>query len=223
MEHASIAAFARFALELMSLGAPSRLLAATQAAMADETVHARDAFALASAYAGRNLGPGLLDVHHALTLRSPLEVVRTAILEGCIGETVAAVEAAEALAHATDPAVRAALARVSPDETKHAELGWQFVRWVLESGPEQLRAVAAAELLAVVRTERTWSESQTAAYRAGPSEPALLAHGVLDEGTRLELRRRVLAEIIEPCALALVRTAGGAASRTAAPAHSTFA
>ena len=102
MEHASIAAFARFALEILSLGAPPELLVQTHAAMTDETVHARDAFALASAYAGRAVGPGALDVGAALSSRTPLDIVRTTILEGCIGETVAAVEAAEAREHATD-------------------------------------------------------------------------------------------------------------------------
>jgi hypothetical protein len=116
MEHASIAAFARFALELLSLGAPPELVTRTHRAMADETAHARDAFGLAAAYLGRPVGPGKLDTRSALEGRSPVEIVRTAILEGCIGETVAAVEAAEALAHATDPVVRRVLARVTQDE-----------------------------------------------------------------------------------------------------------
>ena len=38
MEHASVAAFARFALELMALGAPAELLRSTQGAMADEII-----------------------------------------------------------------------------------------------------------------------------------------------------------------------------------------
>src|SRR5260221_3062311 len=130
MEHASIAANARFALELLSLGAPPDLVRGAQEAMADETQHARDAFALASAYAGRPVGPGALDVSRALSSSEPVEVVRTAILEGCIGETVVAVEAAEALATAEDEAGRSALQRVVADETRHAELVSRFGQWM---------------------------------------------------------------------------------------------
>jgi len=57
VEHASVAAFARTTLELMALGAPAELLAGAQAAAADEVRHARLSFALASAYAGREVEP----------------------------------------------------------------------------------------------------------------------------------------------------------------------
>src|SRR5262249_8003152 len=50
MEHASIAAFARFTLQLLAVGAPPDLVMAAQRAMADETNHAQLAFALAAAY-----------------------------------------------------------------------------------------------------------------------------------------------------------------------------
>ena len=47
MEHASIAAFARFTLQLMSLGAPAALVERATAAMADEIKHAKACFAVA--------------------------------------------------------------------------------------------------------------------------------------------------------------------------------
>lgn len=52
MEHASIAAFSRFVLELLSLGAPADLVRDAGRAMSDEIAHAEACFALASAYAG---------------------------------------------------------------------------------------------------------------------------------------------------------------------------
>ncbi len=72
MEHASVAAFSRFSLQLMALGAPSDLLQKSHEAAADEIRHARDAFALASHYAGRPVGPGVLPMEGALadTIRS---------------------------------------------------------------------------------------------------------------------------------------------------------
>jgi hypothetical protein len=199
MEHASIAAFARFALEIMSVGAPPELLVATHEAMADETVHARDAFALASVYAGKPIGPGKLDVDAAIASRSPLDVVRTTILEGCIGETVAAIEAAEALGHATDPAVRRALTRVTADEARHSELAWRFVQWVLDHGDATLRSEAATLLVGIV-------EAENAAHggtQVPEPDPQLLRHGFASDAARSEIRRRVLADIILPCARAL--------------------
>ena len=56
MEHASIAAFARFTLQLLALGAPAHLVEGSNAAMIDETNHAKLAFGIASAYAGENMG-----------------------------------------------------------------------------------------------------------------------------------------------------------------------
>ncbi|MEO6598422.1 MAG: hypothetical protein ABIQ16_01020, partial [Polyangiaceae bacterium] len=46
MEHASIAAFARFSLQLLSLGAPAELVEACNRALVDETAHTRLCFAL---------------------------------------------------------------------------------------------------------------------------------------------------------------------------------
>jgi hypothetical protein len=201
MEHASIAAFARFALEIMSLGGPPELLVATHEAMADETVHARDAFALASAYAGKPIGPGKLDVDAALASRSPLAIVRTTILEGCIGETVAAIEAAEALAHATDPAVRKTLARVTVDESRHSELAWRFAQWVLDNADATLRAETATELVGIVETEL--ARDARVGTQALPQDTQLLAHGFVSDAARREIRRGVLSEIILPCAQAL--------------------
>lgn len=205
MEHASIAAFARFALDLLSLGAPPELLAATQDAMRDETLHARDAFALASAYADAPVGPGALAVDGSLGARSPLEVIRTTILEGCIGETVAAVEAAEALAHATDPAVREVLTQVAHDEARHAELAWRFVKWALLEGPQSLRGAAAVELKRLVRAEMAAStnSSRVGAWGHDRESSTLGAHGILEGSLRAEIHRRVLVEVIEPCACAL--------------------
>ena len=201
MEHASIAANARFALELLSLGAPADLVRCAQEAMADEAVHARDAFALASAYAGRSVGPGPLEVTGALTDLSPLDIIRRAILEGCIGETVAAVEAAEALAFAEDQAVRAALERAAADEIRHAELVWRFVRWMLDGSPPELREPVVASMASTVEAVRSATIVEP---EHGASHGELRAHGILDSGARAEIRRRVLAEVVMPCVDALL-------------------
>lgn len=198
MEHAAVAAFARFALQLLSLGAPPELVVLTHQAMADETEHTRAAFSLASAYAGAPIGPGRLAMEGALGAIDAAEIVRLAILEGCIGETVAALEAAEAAATARDPAVRAVLAKITEDEARHAELAWRFVRWAAE-GDASLAQVA-----------RETFEGAIAAERSRPVEPvtaadeAWLAHGVARGSVKLALRRKVVAEVLSPAAAALL-------------------
>lgn len=94
MEHASIASFGRFALQLLRLGAPAELVQNAHVAALDEIEHARICFALASAYAGRAYGPGGLDGISG-EFPSDLRTVLCAnVEEGCVGETLAALEAA---------------------------------------------------------------------------------------------------------------------------------
>jgi hypothetical protein len=57
------------------------------------------------------------------------QVVLNTIREGCVGETVAAIEAREAAKHVADPALRTLLLVISQDETRHAELAFRFVKW----------------------------------------------------------------------------------------------
>lgn len=197
MEHASIAAFARFTLQLLSLGAPPDLVRDAQAAMADETEHTRLCFALASAFGGAAIGPGPLALAGALEGGSAREILVTAILEGCVGETVAALEAQEMAQRAVDPAVRRALETIAADEARHAELAWRFVKWVLWRDPS-LSAVAASTFAAAAAA----SES---AEEAGAIGPDLSAHGLVSAILRREIARCALALVVSPCAAALLR------------------
>jgi hypothetical protein len=203
MEHASVAAFARFALELLSLGAPPELVERTHAALADETRHARFAFALASAYAARAVGPGPLDVTGALDDSSPRAVFARLVREGCVGETVAALEAAEAREHAADPAVRAVLERIARDETRHAELAWRTLRWALEGADIALRDAAREAL------ELGLGAAPPVAVELNAMDGAeLLRHGVVSGAFAAELRRDAFERAVRPCALALLARAG---------------
>ncbi len=105
MEHASIGSFARFALELLALGAPPALLRATHEAAADEVVHARLAYSLASAYAGEPIGPGRLCVTGVAPSTDERAIVRALVREACVGETVAAAEALTLSGMVEDPAL----------------------------------------------------------------------------------------------------------------------
>src|SRR5204862_11209 len=96
-EHASIASFARAALELAAVGAPPGLLVGVARAMADEVRHAELGFALASAYAGREVDPGPMP---ALAPRGGglAAVACDTFVEGCVAETDAVLRATRAQA-----------------------------------------------------------------------------------------------------------------------------
>jgi hypothetical protein len=194
MEHASVAAFARFTLELLAVGAPADLIRDSNSAASDETRHAELCFALASEYLGEPVGPGSLRIDGALDGITLEKLVVTTIAEGCVGETIAAIEAAEQLAHASDPAVKGVLSRISEDETRHAELAWRFVAWALEQQPS-LREVAEREFERHLSTPVSFSDD---------SELDLGRFGVLSGSTRAELRRRVLDRVVRPSAALLL-------------------
>jgi hypothetical protein len=199
MEHASVAAFARYALDLLALSAPPTLLQAAQRAMADEIEHARLCFALACAYGGTACGPGSLPSDGALADRDALRILDDVVREGCIGETLAAAEAIEALAHARDPVVRAVLERIAEDELQHAALAWRHVRWAFDSAaPGERRRIAALVQRAVAEAITARSTAATAIALD------LREHGVLDATQRAAVRRQVLAEVVAPCARALL-------------------
>ena len=197
MEHASVAAFARFAMELLALGAPPDLVERTTRAMADETKHARTAFAMASAYRGAPVGPGPLALDGALDGAADVATfVRQLIREGCVGETVAAVEAGEAQVHAVDDVVSDALGTIAGDESEHAELAWRALAWAIEGFP-------AARVALEDELERLERELRAPLPVTGARDSALLAHGVVTPQLRAHVRRRTLREAVLPCLRAI--------------------
>jgi hypothetical protein len=199
-EHASVASFARFALELMALGAPPELLIAATRAQAEEIAHAQTCFSMASAFAGRPLGPGPLDLSGALdTPATPTRMLVQTLLEGCINETLAAAEAAWLSERAEIRAIRRAQTQIAIDETRHAALGWKTVRWLLQKHPE-LVALAQA----------TFEHARPTAVPDAQTDDAwMAAYGCMPEAERAALRTDVWAQVIEPCAAALMEASQG--------------
>lgn len=193
MEHASVASFARFSLDLLAVGAPADLVAAAHEAALDEVRHARLCFALASAYAGETLAPEPFPFGGAITLASDLAAMASAaVREGCIGETLAALQAAEQLAHATDPAVRAVLTTIAEDEAAHAELAWRTVVWALAQGGEPVRRAVTAAFADL--------DSVVAAAAPARTSAALAAHGRPDPLALHATLHRSLDNVIGLCA-----------------------
>lgn len=197
-EHASVASFARVALELMALGAPPALITAAHRAAGDEVEHARLCFALASRFAGAPVGPGPLPLGDAVPLTRDLASMAAAtVAEGCIGETLAVAVAQAQLEKATDPEVRAALTAIVDDESRHAELAWSTVAWAIRTGGAAVRH--AVESAFASATQRRVDVLTTDA-------PELAAYGRLGAAEAEAVQRRTLAEVILPCAASLLRT-----------------
>jgi hypothetical protein len=151
-EHASIASFARFALELLAAGADAELVEAAHRAALDEIEHARLCFALASAYAGAPIGPGPIPIPSHVEVSAELADLAVRVArEGCVGETIAAVVAAERLEHTRDPAEREALRVIAADEARHAELAWRTVVWAIGRGGDAVRRAVLDALEEVQR------------------------------------------------------------------------
>jgi hypothetical protein len=201
MEHASIAAFARFTLQLLALGAPAFLVESATRAMADETRHARLAFAVASAYAGRTLGAGPLAVDRALEATTLVDIVVAAVREGCIGETVSALHAAEARYYVTDPALQRVLTAIIDDETRHAQLAWRFVQWALERGGEKVRGAARAEFARAASIASMEGSCPLSTFE--PQELELLAGGAVPERLGRHLHAQGVLRVVVPCAEAM--------------------
>jgi hypothetical protein len=146
MEHASVAAFARLSLELMALGAPACLVDGAHAAAREEIRHATRAYAIASALAGTEIGPGPLALAPSARPVDLVTLARETFRDGCIGETTAAIEAAELRERADHTEIRDALDVVARDEAGHAELAFRIIAWAVSRGGAPVARAIAAEL-----------------------------------------------------------------------------
>jgi hypothetical protein len=192
-EHASIASFSQFMLDLMSLAAPPELIQETAKAISDEVLHAQACFGIASALQGSPVGPGPVNTTGLQATRTPEEMLRAALREGCVGETLAAHLAGWLATRAVNPTVQGVLSGIAEDEGRHAALAWQFSAWVLATRPE-LRWVAEEEF-ASLRHETS---------QLPETEADLSAWGVPSPSQEAELSARAVEELLVPAFEALL-------------------
>lgn len=194
-EHASVASFGRFALELMAVGAPPDLVTAAHEAAMDEVRHAKLCLSLASKYAGHVLEPAPFPFDGRVVVSFNLvDIASRVAKEGAIGETIAAVIAAEQLARAEDPAVRDVLAIIAEDEARHAELAFRTLAWAIRVGGLE---VADAMTKSFVQAINHLDVS-------GASEhPALVAHGRLGATALRQAAKRGMDDVVRPAMNAL--------------------
>lgn len=188
-EHASVAAFARATLELLAVGAPPDLVFASQQASLDEIRHARTCLTFAARYATpRAPGPlpGLAPRGGGL-----VALACNTFLEGCVGETIAALAAGRAARGCAHLDIADALAAIAEDETRHAELAWSTVAWAVRTGGRDV--VDALRELARDLQSRPTSQTEDLL------DPALLAaHGRLPAPARAAARSDAWTDIIAP-------------------------
>jgi hypothetical protein len=201
LEHASVGSFAKFSFHLLAVGAPPAMLQACHQAALDEIHHARLCFALASVYEGSLVGPGPLAIPaDVVGATDMLSIMGAVIEEGCVGETIASLEAAEALELATDPQVCEALKVIARDEANHAELAWKFVAWALATSSSEIQQA----IYRMFRSLLIVSEQPTAVPRNDVSwSDELVAHGCLSPQRRQHIQQRARYEILMPAAKAL--------------------
>jgi hypothetical protein len=191
-EHASVAAFARFVLHLLSLGAPPDLVRAAIRAMDDEVEHARLCFGIARRFTGMPAGPGPMNLSGVFAEPDDLHsILEAAILEGCIAETISARCAQESLKRLKDDSIQPALTRIAEDESRHADLSWDFVSWILASDPSLKDRAAACFARAL--------DHQTSDLDEEPEECAAIEDfGHLTTSSRAQLAQAVIQNDIRP-------------------------
>lgn len=210
MEHASVASFARFVMDLVALGAPADLVRDAGTALLDEIEHATLCFSLASRFAGETLSPAPFPAAAAAATRSFQDIVRSAVVEGCIGETAAAYVALLRLDAARDPQAQRALERIAHDEARHAELAFRFVAWVLN----ERRAEAAPVIAEVLASTRAESSACAMETDDGCEQATLEAMGLISARDERRATKLAFETIAQPaldlaCGMAEGRAGSG--------------
>ena len=138
-EHASIASFARTALELMALGAPADSVADTHRAALDEARHARIAYELASRAVGHKVGPGSFPAAvEPIAAPTFASFVRSTFRDACVEETLGAI-AMRRRALSFGGVIASAIDSIADDEERHAELAWRTLAWAVRVGGDEAK------------------------------------------------------------------------------------
>lgn len=205
-EHASIASFSRLALALLATSADAELVRAAHEAALDEVRHAKLSLSLAAAYRGEAVAPRALPLPDVLPLGADLtELAVASVIEGAVGETIAAVLAAEQAAVAQDPAVRRVLLGIADDESRHAQLAFQVIAFAIAAGGDPVRQAV----------EQAFREASSRL----PEPPADVAlannvaqtHGFVASNDARAAFIRAMDDIVLPLGRALCQTAAPAA------------
>jgi len=142
-EHASIATFAKFSVELMSLGAPLWFLERSNVAALQEIEHAQISFDVLNMYLMHNYADNGCIVYNSFpshTMNIDGDYNRIALdtaIGGCFGETLSAMTYQHQLnvdlkGESDDSTVGQKLNGIANDEVEHAALAWTTVKWIID-------------------------------------------------------------------------------------------
>jgi hypothetical protein len=150
-------------------------------------------------------GPGALDIGGALPpAGTPVHVAaieQSVAEEGCVGETLSAVEAGVAAALATDPVVAAVLRTIADDEARHAALAWRFVQWRVSTG------ASADSFERAVDSALRQHEAGLLATPDHAHAGEMRTRGILTHADRLRVLRHAAASVV-PLLLAVAVEGG---------------
>jgi hypothetical protein len=164
----------------------------------DEIDHARMSFKVASLCAGQPLGPGPLPIS-AQSITQSLSLQASAIaaaLDGCLNETIAALEAGAAADSTNHEVLKLVLEEIARDEQNHAELAWEYVAWAIATGGRSVRDAirsAAEEAMNALEAEPAPAPGAT------PS-----GWGILEPRARHQLRVHSSRSVLRPAFARLV-------------------
>jgi hypothetical protein len=206
IEASSVAAFDALQRDMLRLAAPAELIDQAMRARADEAEHTASALAIAAAIDGRRDGFAPLCSREAVSVAT---LVREAVLDGCIGESIGALEAAEASRVSVVPEIVAHHQRVAVDEARHAELAFRWLAWLIDTHPEEAYAALQATLNEI--------GDGAGLVDGRPADADLEAFSLLDERARRNIARRVHGELV---ALLVMRASARTASCQRRPAAS---
>ena len=207
LSHASLASFARNTLYLMSLGSPPGLLQTSQEAGIDKIKHAKLFYGFASAFIGTELAPGPLNVEGCLDDTDIRVITQSLIKEGCIEETIGAIEVRLRAHYAEDPAIKAALVQVASDELNHAQYAWDTLEWIMEKYPDIQGYVTETFRVELERNLQMFkckshenNPSSTCSKPCTDSEESKMfrRYGLLLDEERDSIRESGLRDVIEP-------------------------
>jgi hypothetical protein len=131
-EASSVAEFVRIARSLANLGAPRDLVHRSWRAAREEAVHALLCASMAARLSGAPvaLGPMTVPSH----LYTPLEIALSSLLDGVMGEALAAREALSRALSSSDPEIAWVEALIAREEASHATLSGDLLGWALARG-----------------------------------------------------------------------------------------
>lgn len=168
LEAASVPAFEQLRVELELHGAPLALRDLARRSALEEVQHTATTSALARRFGAEPLAPTV----EPRAPRTLFELALDNATEGCVRETFGALVASHQATAAGDEAVRAALATIAEDETRHAELSWAIDAWArAQLSAEERARLDLAQRTALAALRRQLEQPVTPALVTGAGLP----------------------------------------------------